>query len=165
MRSCNIARHVAAFAVLLCLGAQLVVRKAEAAGAEVQTNDPVQKAKSTVRWGEAQLEQVRREVRAENYDEALRVLTDYRDAVKSAHAALKASGRDAERKPNGFKHLQLHLRQSIQRLDQTILSLPSDLRDPFTAIRRDLDSIDKELIDALFPRQPAKKAGEPKPGR
>ncbi|MBI1750940.1 MAG: hypothetical protein HY234_11655 [Acidobacteria bacterium] len=153
----KLARRIAVLATVLFFGAS--------GGAAAQSTDPVQKAKVVVRQGEAQLELVRREVKAENYDEALRVLSEYRDAIKSAHAGLKASGRDAEKKPGGFKNLQIHLRRSVQRLDQTILSLPVEQREPFEAIRRELDAMDKELIDALFPRQPAKKAGETKPGR
>lgn len=152
-----IARPVATLALLFCAGA--------AAEGAAQSEDPVKKAKDVVRQGELQLEQMRREVRDENFDAALRVLREYRDAVKSAHAGLKASGKDAEKKPNGFKNLQIHIRQNIPRLVQTILTVPVDQREPFEAIRRDLDTIDRELIDVLFPRQPSKKAGETKPGR
>jgi hypothetical protein len=155
METGKLARPMVALVALLCVGAP-------AAGV-AQSSDPVQRAKNVVRQGETQLEQMRREVRNENYDAALLLLREYRDAVKSAHEALKASGRDAEKKPNGFKNLQIHIRQSLQRLDQTILTVPVEQREPFEAIRRELDTIDRELIDALFPRKPPKKAGETKP--
>ena len=148
---------VATLALLFCAGA--------AAEGVAQSDDPVKKAKDVVRQGELQLEQVRREVREENFDAALRVLREYRDAVKSAHVGLKASGKDAEKKPSGFKNLQIHIRQNIARLEQTILTVPFEEREPFEAIRKELDTIDRELIDALFPRQPSKKAGETKHGR
>jgi hypothetical protein len=153
----QIARLVAALALLFCAGA--------AADGMAQSDDPVKKAKEVVRQGELQLEQMRREVRDENFDAALRVLREYRDAVKSAHVGLKASGKDAEKKPNGFKNLQIHIRQNTARLEQTILTVPVEQREPFEAIRKELDTIDRELIDVLFPRQPSKKAGETKPGR
>lgn len=146
-----------ALTVLLCAGAP--------AGGLSQSADPVKTAKEVVRRGDAQLEQMRQEIRNENYDAALLVLREYRDAVKSAHGGLKASGRDAEKKPNGFKNLQIHIRRNIPRLEQSILSLPVEQREPFEAIRKELDTIDRELIDALFPRQPPKKAGETKSGR
>jgi chorismate mutase len=146
-----------ALAVLLCVGAP-------AAGVS-QANDPVRDAKNVVRQGELQLAQMRQEIRNENYDAALLALQEYRDAVKSAHAELKESGRDAEKKPSGFKDLQIHIRRSIPRLEQSILSVPVEQREPFEAIRKELDKIDRELIDALFPRQPSKKAGEDKPAR
>jgi hypothetical protein len=117
----------------------------------------VQKAKDVIRQGDTQLEKMRQEIRNENYDAALRVFQEYRDAIKSAHASLKASGRDAEKKPSGFKNLQIHIRQNIPRLEQTILGVPVEQREPFEVIRKELDKIDRELIDALFPRQPSKK--------
>lgn len=126
--------------------------------------DAVGKAKMTAKQGEAQMEELRKDIREEKYDEAVKVLTEYRDAIKSAHTALKASGRDAERKPAGFKELQLHLRRNLLRLGQTILSLPYEQRAPFEAIRKELDEVDKELINELFPRQPGKKSSERKPG-
>ena len=153
----QIARPMATLALLFCAGA--------AADGVAQSDDPVKKAKDVVRQGELQLAQVRREVRDENFDAALRVLRDYRDAIKSAHVGLRASGKDAEKKPNGFKNLQIHIRQNMARLGQTVLTVPVDQREPFEAIRKELDTIDRELIDALFPRQPSKKAGETKPGR
>lgn len=157
MASRKRARRTASLAALLLFSA--------AGGASAQSADPVQKAKEVIRQGQAQLEQMRREVKQENYGEALRVLSEYRDAVKSAHGGLKASGRDAEKKPSGFKNLQIHIRQNLRRLDHTILSIPVEQREPFEAIRRELDTMDQELIDALFPRQPAKKGGGTKPGR
>jgi len=128
-----------------------------------QAGDPVSRAKAVAKLGEAQFQQIHRQAGAGNYDEALRVLTDYRDTVKSAHAGLKASGRDAEKKPAGFKHLQIHLRQTLNRLNQLILSLPLDERPPFEAVSRELDAVDKELIEGLFPRRPGKKSDQKKP--
>ena len=157
MVSGKILRAMVASALLLCA--------AVPTSGVAQTADPVKTAKDAVKQGEIQLEQMRREIRAENYEAALSVLRAYRDAIKSAHASLIASGRDAEKKPNGFKHLQIHIRQNIQKLDQAIFSVPVDEREPFEAIRKELDKIDRELIDVLFPRQPSKKQGEPKPLR
>jgi hypothetical protein len=150
-------RRFVALAAVLCTAAL-------AAGAS-QAVDAVRNAKDTVRQGEQRLEQMRQEIRNENYDAALHVLQDYRDAIKSAHAMLKNSGRNADKNPGGFKELQMHIRRILSRLDQAILDVPVEQREPFVAIRKELDTVDRELIDALFPRQPAKKAGENKPGR
>jgi len=93
------------------------------------------------------------------------VLSAKNETTRRSADGWARSGKDAERKPNGFKNLQIHIRQNIPRLEQTILTLPVEQREPFEAIRKELDAIDRELIDALFPRQPAKKAGGTKPGR
>jgi hypothetical protein len=122
-----------------------------------QETDPVRKARSVERLGNLHLEQFRRSAREEEYDAALTAIREYRNIVKSAHEALKKSGRDADRNPAGFKQLEIHVRQSITRLEQTILTIPYDHREPFEEIRKELEAIDKELVQMLFPRQPGKK--------
>ncbi len=119
-------------------------------------NEPVRKAKALTKLGDAQFELLRKETDTGEYTEARRTIQDYRDEVRSTLGALKASGVDAERKPGGFKQLQIHLRKSLRELDQTILTLPADQREPFETIRTELAGMEKELIDLLFPRQPGK---------
>ena len=126
-------------------------------------NDAARKVKILRKLGDAQLDQMRKDTDDGNYDQALRTLEGYRDEVRGAEAALKATGVDAERKPGGFKQLQIHLRKSLREVDQTILALPDSQRPPFEAVRRDLLRADKELIDLLFPRQPEKNSGKDKP--
>jgi len=118
--------------------------------------DPVRKAKILPKLGDAQLDSARRETDAGRHAQALKILEEYRDEVKAAEAALKASGIDAERKPAGFKQLQIHIRKSVREIEQTILALPDAERPPFEAIRQELVGIEKELIDMLFPRRPRK---------
>ncbi len=136
--------------------------------AELQTqfnreNDPVRKVKVLTKLGDAQFELMRKETDDGNYAQALRTLEGYRDEVRTAEAALKATGADAERKPGGFKQLQIHVRKSLREVDQTIMALPDSQRPPFEAVRQDLSRIDKELIDLLFPRQPGKNPQKEKP--
>ena len=118
--------------------------------------DPVRKAKALPKLGDAQFNQLRKETDAGHYAEALKIVEEYRDEVKVAETALKASGLDAERKPAGFKQLQIHVRKSVREIEQTVLALPDEQRPPFEAIRRELTAIEKELIEMLFPRQPRK---------
>ena len=119
-------------------------------------NDPVRKVKVLSKLGDAQFQLMRKETDAGNYAQALQALEDYRDEVGAAEAALKATGVDPERRPRGFKQLQIHVRKSLREVDQTILALPSEQRPPFEAIHRELLRVEKELIDLLFPRQPGK---------
>lgn len=126
-------------------------------------SDAVRKVKVLWKLGDAQFEQIRKETDDGNYTQALRTLEEYRDEVRSAEAALKATGVDAERKPGGFKQLQIHVRKSLRQVDQTIMALPDNQRPPFEAVRRDLLRVDKELIDLLFPRLPGKNSGKDKP--
>jgi hypothetical protein len=119
-------------------------------------SDPVRKAKLVPKLGDAQFAQARRALQADDYAQALQVLQQYRDEVRTAHAALKATGVNAEEKPNGFKQLQIHARKGVREMDQIVLDLPVEQRDAFQAVRRDVAAIEKELFDMLFPRQPGK---------
>ena len=73
-----------------------------------------------------------------------------------AAKTLKATGVDPERKSGGFKESEVHLRRTVSRLDDTILALPEEQRAAFQSIRRELDDMDRELFNLLFPRQPGK---------
>ncbi len=126
-------------------------------------SDPIRKAKILPRLGDAQFDQVRAELVGGQYAHAVEVLQEYRDEVKGSIQALKATGVDAERRPAGFKQIQMHVRKGIRELDQTILSVPEDERERFAALRKELLGIEKELIDLLFPRQPGKGPNGKKP--
>ncbi len=126
-------------------------------------NEPARKAKALAKLGDAQFDLARRALDSSDFAQALQLLQDYRDAVHTAQTSFKAATSDPERRPGGFKQLQIHVRKSIRALDQIILSLPEDQRTPFDAVRKDLLSREKDLIDLLFPRQPGKTPGPEKP--
>jgi tetratricopeptide (TPR) repeat protein len=128
-------------------------------------SDPVRKARALPKLGEAELQLARQHTKEGNFAEALEVLRQYGDAVQSAFAGLKASGINAEKKPNGFKELEIHLRKSFRQFDDIIAAVPLNQRDPFQQVRRQLEAIDKELIDLLFPRQPGRHPEGQKPKR
>ena len=127
-----------------------------------QQNDPVRKAKVLSKLGQAEIELLRKEVSAGQYAEALRLLEEHREEVKATYAALKQSGINPEKKPGGFKDLQIHLRKTSRQLRDAILILPYSQREPFHTIRGELEEMESELIDMLFPRQPGKSPEERK---
>ncbi len=153
----------AAFSAILFPAARAQDRIAELQAQFNRETEPVRKAKILPKLGDAQFDIVRRATDAGDYAQALRILGDYRNEVKTTVAALKDTGVDAERKPAGFKQLEIHLRKTLRKLEQTILALPDDQRPPFQDIRQELASIEKELIDRLFPRQPGKNSSQTKP--
>jgi hypothetical protein len=91
------------------------------------------------------------------------LLEVYRDEVKSTFDALKATGLDAERKPGGFKELEIHLRKALKQIDDLVRKVPDGPRVPFQVARQDVIKVNRELIDLLFPRKPDKKTGQEKP--
>jgi hypothetical protein len=126
--------------------------------------DPVRKAKLLVPLGEAEFRDILRDTDSDNFGEALTIFQQYRDEAQTCQKALEGKEPDPEKHPNGFKQLQISLRQSLRRLSDIIVELPADEQKPFLDVRRDLEQIDRQLIHELFPRRPEHEQ-EPQPDR
>jgi hypothetical protein len=123
-------------------------------------NDPVRKAKALGNLGDAQIQHFVREANAENFDAAFALLTAYRNEVRFVFDALKATGIDAEKKSDGFKELEFHLRKTLWQVDRTLPAVPIEHRESFQEMHDELGRIHAELIHLLFPREAGKKSGE-----
>jgi hypothetical protein len=125
--------------------------------------DPVHKAKALAKLGEAQIADFTRKETANDTEGAFLTLTTYRDEVRSVFDGLKATGNDAEKKPDGFKELQIHLRKAVWGLDRAAQLVPTERRAEFHDIHEELTRIQNDLIQMLFPREPGgKKSGDKK---
>lgn len=120
-------------------------------------NDPVRKAKALGNYGDAQIQHFVREASAENFDAASTLLTAYRNEVRFVFDALKATGNDAEKKSDGFKELEFHLRKTLWQIDRTLPSVPFEHRESLQEMHDELSRIHTDLIHALFPREAGKK--------
>ncbi len=116
--------------------------------------DPVDRAKAFAKYGHGMIRDARDAAKGGDYERAEKVLTEYRDTLKRLHEALRARVSDPERKPNGFKQLQIHVRKSLNDIDDLVASVPAALQPPFTFLRGEIDRLDRALIDDLFPRKP-----------
>jgi hypothetical protein len=123
-------------------------------------NDPVRKAKALGNYGDAQMQHFVREASADNFDAAGALLAAYRNEVRSVFDALKATGVDAEKKPDGFKELEFHLRRTLWQIDRTLPAVPIEHRESLQEMHDELGRIHTELIHLLFPREPGKKSGD-----
>jgi hypothetical protein len=118
-----------------------------------QETDPVRKARALVKLGDEQIDEARKQLKNGDEVASLHTLELYRDEVRHIAELLKATGIDPEKKPAGFKELQISLRETVRHIDDLILTLPVDKRPFFREVRTDLVNTQNELIDALFPRQ------------
>jgi hypothetical protein len=128
-----------------------------------QETDPVRKARALVKLGDDQVDEARKQLKDGNDVASLDTLEKYRDEVQHVAELLKASGVDAEKRPAGYKELQISLRETIRHIDDLILTLPVDKRQFFREVRADLVKTQNELIDSLFPRQPDRNSKKPTP--
>jgi hypothetical protein len=125
--------------------------------------DPVRKSRALVKLGDDQVDLAKRQLKADDEVASLHTLEVYRDEVKVTVDSLQGTGIDAERKPGGFKELQISLRETIRRIDELILTLAVDKRPFFREVRNDLFMYQNELIDDLFPRRPDRNPSKSNP--
>ena len=126
-------------------------------------SDPVRKSHVLVKLGDEQVDLARKQLKADEEVASLHTLEQYRDEVRETIAGLNGMGVDAERKPAGFKELQISLRETIRRIDDLILTLNVDKRPFFREVRNDLFAMQNDLIDKLFPRKPDRNAPKSDP--
>jgi hypothetical protein len=151
---------VAAAALCVSLAAQ--DRLAEDLAKYQHETDPVHKSRALVKLGDDQIDLAKKQLK-EDEVASLHTLEQYRDEVHDMVTALNAMGVDAERKPAGFKELQISLRETIRRIDDLILTLAVDKRPFFRAVRNDLFTDQNVLIDELFPRKPERSSPKSDP--
>ncbi len=125
--------------------------------------DPVRKARDLAKFGEEQIDAARKQLKAGDDVGSLHTLEQYRDEVADTISALKGLGVDAEKRPAGFKELQISLRGTIRHVDDLIFTLEVDKRPFFRAVRNDLQTEQNDLFDLLFPRRPDKNPAKQDP--
>ena len=129
-----------------------------------QESNPARKAKMMPKLGSAQFSDIESDLAASNMQGALDILEQYRTEAGTCLNGLDATGIDAERHSAGFKSLQISLREALRRLDSLMGGLTADQQAPFLDVRKDLDRMNRHLIQQLFPREPGGDAAPAKPG-
>jgi hypothetical protein len=117
-------------------------------------SDPVRKAKRLVPLGDAEFDDIQKQMADGNMSRALGELREYQTQVDAVEKGLDAKGRNAEKHPNGYKELQFSVRESLRRLNNVMVNLTSDQQPPFLEIRKSLEDLNHRLITELFPSQP-----------
>jgi hypothetical protein len=141
-------------------GAQQQDRMQEYKDKYERENDPVRKAKALNNYGDLQIQHFVHEASAENFEAASTFLTAYRNEVRFVFDALKATGNDPEKKPDGFKELEFQLRKSLSHIDRSLPTVPIEHRESLQQPHDELARIHADLIHLLFPREAGKKSGD-----
>ena len=113
----------------------------------------VHKAKLLEKLGGAQFEETRRLEKVGDFNSVGLLWEKFRDNGRATLEALKKQHADAERHSNGYRELEVVLREGIRELDQTLLLAPEEFRPPLQIVRRDLAAMDDEVLRLLFPRR------------
>ena len=157
LRCCRGFRSLSACLVVLSLAAPVLAqdtkleRKYRGQQAKLKRQgNSVKKVKILIRMSAMDLEMVSRRVRRGLYSEADRILERYTGNVGRSEQVLQDSKRDPQRKPGGFKHLEISLRKQLRQL--------ADLRDLYPFDRQQVidrtiacaEAVKQRMIAALF---------------
>ena len=117
--------------------------------------DPVDRTKTDIAISEILLSLAADAVRTGEPEVLGKRLSEYVDTIQDAHQAMIKTGRDAHRKPKGFKDLEIALRRQIRMLDDIGRGVTFDQRDPVDKAKQQASDIRDDLIKALFGEQNA----------
>jgi hypothetical protein len=116
--------------------------------------DPVRKARQVALLADSEFRDMHQKIDAGDLAAAAEIAGRVRDEAQSSKKLLDAKSRDAEAHPEGYKQLQISVRESIRRLDDIMVSLAKDEQAPLAEVRKDLDELDRQMIHQLFPKRP-----------
>lgn len=120
-----------------------------------RTTDPVDHAKSDIKISEILLSLASDAARNGDMETMQQRLGEYTSSIQDAHNTLTATGRDARKKPHGFKDLEIALRKQINQLRDIGEALTFDQRDPVEKARNEATRIRDDLLKSLFGSQNA----------
>jgi hypothetical protein len=117
--------------------------------------DPVDRTKSDIEISEILLSLASDAVKTGEPEVLGKRLSEYVDTIRDAHQAMMKTGRDAHKKPKGFKELEIALRRQIRILDDLSHSVTFDQRDPVDRAKQEASDIREDVFKALFGDQNA----------
>jgi hypothetical protein len=119
------------------------------------------KIKILEKLGEAQSAAATHAQQESDYVSIAFIFEKYRDNVRTAFDLLKKQQPDADKHPEGYRHLELQVRRGIREVEEIIIIVPQEVRPPLQIVREDLLHIDDELIQILFPSPAKQKSSMP----
>lgn len=115
-----------------------------------QERDPGERARIAVKIGENLFEEISRAYQADDYESGEARLSEYLELLRQAHRELEESGRDARRKPKGFKDLEIHLRKTRRKLQALARRLPYGQRGPVEEVIAAMGEMRTALLSKLM---------------
>ena len=115
-----------------------------------RSSDPVSHTKTQIKISELLLTFVGDAVKKGDMEILDQRLSEYVSTIQDAHQTMAKTGRDAHRKPGGFRELEISLRRQINQLKDIGGALTFDQRDSVEKAREEAANIRDELLKALF---------------
>ena len=116
-----------------------------------QSTKPVDRAKAYVELSDILIRYVHSNIPRTDADATREWLEQYQDAILSARQTMLASGRDAQRHPEGYRELEIILRRHIRWLSDWRIGLVDEERTPVEDTMKTATAVRGEMLQLLFP--------------
>jgi len=114
-------------------------------------SNPVKKAKIEIKLANLKLDEVR-DAYSEGHPEAgAKLLGTFLAEMKISWKLLQDSGREAWKHSDGFRELEISLRENGRALEDLARGVSYYERSPLTEAAQEMDRMHSEVIKALFP--------------
>ena len=123
--------------------------------------DPVKKSKGETRLARIKLQQAIQAYEHGNVEQGAQLVSVYLGRIKDSWQTLRSSGRNAARNPQGFKELDIELREDVRLLDDLKRRISYFDRAPIEQTGKELEQVRVEVLQALFPAARAPEAAKP----
>ena len=121
----------------------------------IRQSDPVGRTKTEIKISELLLNLISDAVQAGDMEMMQKYIAEYLAAIQDAHQTMMKTGRDAHRRPGGFKELEIALRRHVRQLVDIGKALTFDEREPLDKAKDEAIDIRDDLLKALFGEQNA----------
>jgi hypothetical protein len=118
---------------------------------EQKENNPVKKSKEEIRLARIKLRQAVQTYVQGDTEQGAQLVSAYLGRIKDSWQILRSSGRNAARAAQGFKELDIELREDDRLLDDLKRRVPYFERDPIEKAEKEIEQVRAEVIQALFP--------------
>ena len=123
--------------------------------------NPVRKSKYELKLADLKLEQARDAYGQNNPEQGAKLLGAFTDSMGASWKALQESGRKAVKQPQGFKELDISLREHARALEDLARRVPYFDREPVEKATHELERIRVEVLQALFPAKGSSNSNPP----
>ena len=126
--------------------------------------NPVKKAKDEIKAARLKLTEVQDAYSQGHIEDGVKLLGAYVDEMKTSWKFLQDSGRKASKQPDGFRELEIALREDVRSLQDLARIVSYFDRPPLEKAGQELDRMRNEVLQSLFPAgNPRNHKGSPVP--
>ena len=126
--------------------------------------NPVKKAKDEIKLASLRLTQVHDAYSQGHIEVGAKLLGTFVDTMKTSWKLLQDSGRKASKQPEGFRELEISLREDVRSLQDLGRTVSYFDRGPLVNAAQELEQMRSEVLHALFPEDKThNRKGSPAP--